>query len=97
PHFESFGQVYVEALAAGVPSVFTLAGAAADFVRDRENALVVEARRPDQIHSALLEILGGPDLRARLSAEGPRSVVDRYSLTRMLRAHEDLYEKLADA
>ena len=96
PHFESFGQVYVEALAAGVPSVFTLAGAAADFVRDGENALVVEARRPDQIHRALLKILGDPALRDRLSAEGPRSVVDRYSLARMLRSHEDLYLKLAE-
>ena len=46
PHFESFGQVYVEAMASGIPSVFTLAGAATEFVRDGENALVVQPRRP---------------------------------------------------
>jgi glycosyltransferase involved in cell wall biosynthesis len=95
PHYESFGQVYVESLASGVPSVFTLAGAAGDFVRDGENALVVPARSPDSIHEALLRLLNDPALRARLAANGRRDVEDRYDLPRMLRALEDLYLRLA--
>jgi glycosyltransferase involved in cell wall biosynthesis len=40
-HCEAFGQVYVEALALAVPSVFTLSGIAREFIKDEENALVV--------------------------------------------------------
>ena len=94
PHFESFGQIYVEALAAGIPSVFTLAGAAAEFVRDGENALVVPSRDAGRIHGAILRVLNEAALRDRLSANGPPSVVDRYSLPRMLRSLEDLYLRL---
>ncbi|MBL0097760.1 MAG: glycosyltransferase [Bacteroidetes bacterium] len=34
PSVEAFGQVYIEALAAGIPSIFTLSGIAPDFIVD---------------------------------------------------------------
>ncbi len=40
PICEAFGQTYVEALAAGIPSVFTLSGIAAEFIQHDRNALV---------------------------------------------------------
>jgi glycosyltransferase involved in cell wall biosynthesis len=94
PHYESFGQVYVEALACGVPSVFTIAGVAGDFVRDGENALVVPSRSPDKIHEAILRLLADPDLSTRLAANGRRDVEERYDLSRMLRPLEELYLRL---
>jgi glycosyltransferase involved in cell wall biosynthesis len=97
PHFEAFGQVYVEALAAGVPSVFTLAGAAGDFIVDGENALVVPYRNAEAIHRAILRLLGNPAFGARLSAIGRRVVEGQYGLDRMLRSLEDLYLQLHSA
>jgi glycosyltransferase involved in cell wall biosynthesis len=94
PHYESFGQVYVESMAARVPGVFTMAGVATEILRDGENALVVPPRRPDLIHGALLRLLGDPGLGASIAAEARRSVEDRFSLSRMLRAHEDTYLRL---
>jgi glycosyltransferase involved in cell wall biosynthesis len=49
-HSEAFGQTYVEALAAGVPSVFTLSGIASEFVIDRRNAVVVDYKNADAIY-----------------------------------------------
>jgi glycosyltransferase involved in cell wall biosynthesis len=97
PHYEAFGQVYVEALAAGIPSVFTLAGAAGDFIVDGENALVVPSRRSDAIHQAVVRLLGDDALQARLSTNGRRDVKDRFSLNTMIRSLEDLYLKLHHA
>jgi glycosyltransferase involved in cell wall biosynthesis len=46
---EAFGQTYVEALAAGVPSVFTPSGVAPEFIEDGRNALVVPFRDAEAI------------------------------------------------
>ena len=39
---ESFGLVYVEAMASGLPCIFTLSGVAKDFARNGSNCLIVE-------------------------------------------------------
>ena len=39
---EAFGQTYIEALAAGIPSIFTLSGVASEFIEHKKNALVVD-------------------------------------------------------
>jgi glycosyltransferase involved in cell wall biosynthesis len=96
PHFESFGQVYVEAMASGIPSVFTLAGEASGFVRDGENALVVQPRRADQIHDSIVRILSQPKLQSALATNGRMAVEERYGLHRMLRSLEDLYLRLSE-
>jgi glycosyltransferase involved in cell wall biosynthesis len=72
--FEAFGQVYVEALAMGVPSVFTLAGIANDFVVDGENALVVPYSDPGAIARALGLILRDGALRHRIVSRGREDV-----------------------
>ena len=94
PHLEAFGQVYVEAMAAGVPCVCTLAGAACEFLADGENALVVEPDEPDQIHAGIVRVLEDPALRDRMVAAARRCVEQRFGLDRMLAALEDLYVEL---
>jgi glycosyltransferase involved in cell wall biosynthesis len=87
---ESFGLTYVEALASGVPSIFTMAGIAPEFLVDRRNALIVAHRSSDQIHDALLTLLGDPALRDALSRAG-RESAEIFDLKRMVRELEDLY------
>jgi len=53
---EAFGQVYMEAMLFGVPSVFTLSGIANDIVRDGENALVVPFSDSRAISDALVKV-----------------------------------------
>ena len=54
---EAFGQTYVEALAAGIPSVFTLSGVAKEIIENRKNALVVPFMDCDTIYNSILELL----------------------------------------
>lgn len=90
-NIEAFGQTYVEALAAGVPSVFTLAGIAADFIKDGENALVVTFNDASSIHFAMLRLLKDESLRVRLAKQGKADVANLFTITNMVNALEDVY------
>jgi glycosyltransferase involved in cell wall biosynthesis len=89
---EAFGQTYVEALAAGVPSIFTRSGIAQDFIEDRRNALEVPFRDSGAIHAAMRELLTDKQLAQNLRQEGWNSVKERFALHRMIRQLEQLYE-----
>lgn len=90
PNCEAFGQTYVEALAAGVPSVFTLSGIASEFIVDRNNALVVDFKNSIAIEAALKEILDNTELRNHLIQNGRKSV-QSFSLDQMVIKLEALY------
>lgn len=85
PECEAFGQVYVEALAAGVPSIFTSSGIAQELVRDRENALVVGFQDSDAIFRSMCRILDDPALRNRLAERGRDSVRERFDVRKIVR------------
>jgi glycosyltransferase involved in cell wall biosynthesis len=90
---ESFGQTYVEALASGVPSIFTLAGIAPDFVIDGKNALVVPFKNSEAIFEAILKILQDDSLKKRLQEDGYDSVKHKFELHHMINQLEALYER----
>lgn len=92
-HSEAFGQIYVEALAAGVPSIFTLSGIAPEFIRHEENALVVPFRDSDAIYEAMVRLWENTGLRDRLSANGPASVKEKFDLPIMIHALDNLYRQ----
>lgn len=74
PNCEAFGQTYVEALAAGIPSIFTLSGIAREFIVHEENALVVPFRDSKAINHAITRLISDSSLREKLANEGQRSV-----------------------
>lgn len=91
PHVEAYGQVYVEALASGIPSVFTLSGIASEFVIHNKNALVVPFCDVNSITSSIQLLINDRNLRDRLSAAAQTSVQDKYSLSKMLSSLRSLY------
>jgi glycosyltransferase involved in cell wall biosynthesis len=87
---EAFGQTYVEALAAGVPSVFTLSGIAPEFIQHEYNALVVPFKDTEAIAASVSRILEDGLLRKQLIENGKKSVED-YSIEKMIHNLEVLY------
>lgn len=87
---EAFGQTYVEALASGIPSVFTLAGIAPEFIKDRVNALVVDYKNSDAIYNSVIELLTNESLRNTLIQNG-RESVKPFALNIFIKKLEDLY------
>ena len=91
-HSEAFGQIYIESLAAGVPSIFTLSGIAPDFIINYHNALTVPFKNSTAIYIALKEILSNNVLRDTLKEKGYKSVMERFEIHNMITALEQLYE-----
>jgi len=89
-NIEAFGQTYVEALASGVPAVFTLSGVAKEFIENRRNALVVGFKNFDEIYDAITELLGDESLRNELIRNGQKSV-EPFALRIFIKKLEELY------
>ncbi len=90
---EAFGQVYIEALSAGAPSVFTLSGIALDFIKNEENALVVPHCNSAETAKAIQRILADEFLRKKLSENGRAIVREKFSLPCFLENLKTLYDK----
>jgi len=93
PICEAFGQTYVEALAAGIPSVFTLSGIAAEFIQHDRNALVVDFKDSEGIYNALKRLWTDNDLKEHLVENGRQDVFSRFGVERMLASLKKLYDK----
>jgi glycosyltransferase involved in cell wall biosynthesis len=91
-YIEAFGQTYVESLAAGVPSIFTLSGVANDFIVHRQNAWVVPYKNSEAILEGMLEILANKELTVLLSNKGKIDVYQRFTLDKMLEKLKYLYD-----
>lgn len=94
PSFEAFGQTYVEALAMKVPSVFTLSGIAADFIKDKGNAVVVPYRDPEAIALAIELILKDERLRQTIIKRGREDVWKMFDANRFVSELDALYSEL---
>ncbi len=92
-HSEAFGQVYVEALAAGIPSVFTLSGIASEFIHDQHNAVVVPYQNADAITNAIEEILSNDKLKNVLISNGKKDVAKLFDIELMVNKMKVLYEQ----
>jgi glycosyltransferase involved in cell wall biosynthesis len=92
PSVEAFGQTYVEALACGIPSVFTLSGVAPEFIVHEKNALVCDFRNSLGLVELVLKLLGDSDLQ-RTVVEGGFLAVRQFSLNTMLEKLGKVYIK----
>ena len=93
PDIEAFGQTYVEALLAGIPSVLTMSGIAHDFIQHEQNALVVSYKDESEISSAIRRILDDKDLGRRLSEQGRKDAIASFSLEEMMGKLVNIYGK----
>lgn len=88
---EAFGQTYVEALATGIPSVFTLSGIANDFIINEKNALVVPYKNSSAIYTAINTLLTNTTLAANLTEQGKKDVAEQFNLPHYIAHLTQLY------
>lgn len=89
---EAYGQIYVEALAAGIPSVFSLSGVASEFIKHRHNALVVDYKNEDEIFIGIKDLIEQEQLRQEITENGKKEV-EVFDLPTMINKLESLYKK----
>ena len=90
---EAFGQTYVESLASGIPSVFTLSGIANEFIINKRNALVVQFNNSDSIYETWLRMATDKELCEKLVENGKNDVIEKFQLKHMINKLEKLYNE----
>jgi glycosyltransferase involved in cell wall biosynthesis len=91
---EGFPNSLIEAMAAGRPIVATDVGGVRDAVRDGENGLLVPARDPAALASALGRLLADRDQRVTFGSAGERRARHEFHARVVVGALERLYDQL---
>jgi glycosyltransferase involved in cell wall biosynthesis len=90
---EAFSQVVIEAMAVGAPLVATDVGGAREVITDGETGILIPPADVPAIVEAVLRLHRAPDLRDRLAAAGKRSVMERFTVERMVGSQIDCYRR----
>jgi glycosyltransferase involved in cell wall biosynthesis len=94
---EGLSNTLLESMASGVPVVATRVGGTAEAVADGETGLLVASRQPGELASAILALLRDPARARALGEAGRRRAGLRFSLPRMIRDTELLYERVLES
>ena len=82
----------LEAMAAGVPVVATEVGGIPECIRDKQSGLLIPPRNPRALAEAIRKILNDDGLRQTLIAGAKADVTARFSIERMVKDHEAVYQ-----
>ncbi len=91
---EGLGNVFLEAMAAGVPIVGTKVGGIPDFLKDGEIGLYCEVYDPEDIARKIERIMNDDTLRDKLIENGRRLVLEKYSWDLIANKMQNIFEKL---
>ncbi len=93
-HIEGFPMVIFNALSFGLPVVTTKIRAAADYLREGENALFCAAKNPSSVAEKIAEIIENTDLR-RAMQENNKALADEFTAQRIAPEYLEIYQRIS--
>lgn len=93
-HQEGFSNAVIEGMAAALPMIVTDVGGNAEAVSDGETGLVVPARNPERLASAIVRLANDPELRRAFGEAGRRRVQAHFSFVGCVDRYDLLYRGL---
>ena len=91
---EPFGQILVEAMAAGKPVVATNAGGVPEIVTHGQNGLLVPPGDVDQLAEAIHRLLSHPEQTSEMARRGQERVAERFTIERTVQDLETAYAQI---
>ncbi len=91
---EPFGQIVVEAMAAGKPVVATEAGGVPEIIVDGQTGLLVPPGNVDRMADAICQLLSQPERTAAMARLGRQRVAERFTIERTARDVEAVYAEV---
>ena len=89
--FEGLGCVYLEAMACAKPVIACEGQGIGEIIQHRQNGWLIPVDGVPEMTDALRQLLGSPDLRARLGANARQTILNGLTLTDQARRLSDLY------
>ena len=93
---DSFGIVYLEAWAYGVPVIGCRAGGVPDVISDGRDGLLVEFGDHASLAAAIESLLDNPELRRAMGQHGRAKVTAKYTWDHIYDGLQAVYDSLAD-
>jgi glycosyltransferase involved in cell wall biosynthesis len=93
-HYEGFGLVVVEAMAAGTPVVASRASSIPEILTDGAEGRLVPPQDAAELARALIELATDPELRNALGRAGRERARGSFAVSEMLERHEALLQEL---
>lgn len=90
---EAFGQVYIEAMSAGIPSIITKSGIACDYAESGNNCLIVPYKNSAAILEAMKKLLSDDSLRNKIAEHGKEVVLRDFTMEKMIAQLESMYNE----
>jgi len=88
---EAFGLIYIEAILAELPCIFTKSGIANEVILNNQNAIVVDYKNSKKILEAMYCITEDEILKKELKNAKKRGRCNKFSVYLTVRKHENLY------
>ena len=93
--WEGFGLAAGEAMAAGLPVIATRVAGLSEIVVDGQTGILVDREDVVGLADAITRLAGDAELRCRLGEAARRRVIEHYSISANIAAHQALYAEVA--
>ena len=90
---EALGLVVLEAMACGIPVVYTTAAAGREVIDENVTGLLADPNSPVDVAQKVARLLDDQELANRLATNARRAVADRFCLEKCLEATEQVYRE----
>jgi glycosyltransferase involved in cell wall biosynthesis len=90
---EGCSNAILEAMALGKPVVATDAGGNRELVEEGKTGFLVPIRNPKALADAIVSCIRQPELKQKMGRRAREIILTRFSLDRMIRNYESLYEE----
>lgn len=94
--YESFGLIFAEAMRWGTPVIGTTAGGIPEIVEDGKSGILIPPENPVDLADAIIRLLSDRDRCRTLGEAGRRRVEQEFSVDRLARREEALYQEVID-
>lgn len=91
--YEPFGMTTLEAMSCGTPVVATRFGGIKDDLHDQVDSLLVDPSSPVELSEAILRVLTDEALAAKLSKNGQKTILERFSWESIASRTLSFYER----
>jgi glycosyltransferase involved in cell wall biosynthesis len=91
---DGFGLVSLEAMAMGTPTIGSNYGGITDVIQDGQNGLIFENGDIQGLAKCIKNILYDEQLRLRLIGNGHKTVMNNFSVSKMVDSYEHLFQSI---